>query len=335
MQLGNADASEVFNADIGGFENAVAGAAGGAHSCTLLADGRVFCWGSNDLGQLGNGTRNDSATPVQVARIVTAVAISTIRDHNCALLASGAVVCWGRNDFGQVDGTLGGDRLVATPVSTIAAGEAVAVATGFQHSCILTVAGRVRCWGRNNEGQLGNNTLNNSLAPVNVLRQAKEPALLTDVVGLVSDAAHNCALRTTGQPLCWGRNPEGQLGDGTRTRRLLAVGVGSFSANVAKNAELAANNRVAKVTALVNCPEGEHFTGDVTVMQGAVSARRPFNGKCVGGLSEYPLVLPIQGRDSFTIGEAVAELEILVANMASSATKQQWTRRIVLVDPAP
>lgn len=219
------------------------------------------------------------------------------------------------------------------PVGTIAAGTAVAVTTGFQHSCILTVGGRVQCWGRNNNGQLGNNTLNNSLAPVEVVRLLKTGTTpLTGVVGLVSVAEHNCALRTTGQPFCWGRNPEGQLGDGTRTRRLTAVGVGSFSANIARNATLAARNRIAEVTALVNCPEGERFTGNITVTQGAASASRPFSGACTGGLNEYPLALPAQGRDAFVAGDAVAELKIVVKDDGVVADDQHWTRRIVLVE---
>jgi alpha-tubulin suppressor-like RCC1 family protein len=335
LQLGSVDTTVVLNRFVASLDQVVSVAVGSAHSCALFANGHISCWGSNDFGQLGDGTRTDSATPREVGGITTAVAMSTAADHNCALLVDGTVLCWGRNDFGQAAGALGGDRLVATPVAGIAAGDAAGVTTGSQHSCILTVGGRVRCWGRNNEGQLGNNTLTDSVAPVEVLRAARTPLTLTAIVGLVSTAAHNCALSTTGQPFCWGRNPEGQLGDGTRTRRLLAVGVDSFTANIARNGELAARNRIANVTALVNCPEGERFTGTITLTQAQASGRHPLSGECAGGLSEYPLTLPAQGRDGFVAGEAVAELEIIVSDNGLATDQQRWTRRILLREPAP
>ena len=165
-QLGDPSAAAHFAVGIGLFGNAIAVAAGGGHSCALLATGRVHCWGLNTLGQLGDGTRTSRSSPREVVGIVNAVSLSATRDHTCALLASGIVVCWGRNDFGQVDGTAGGDRLVPTPVATLAAGDAVAVTTGFQHTCILTPAGGIRCWGRNDEGQLGNASTVDSVAPV-------------------------------------------------------------------------------------------------------------------------------------------------------------------------
>jgi hypothetical protein len=136
----------------------------------------------------------------------------------------------------------------------------------------------VRCWGRNENGQLGNNTFTDSVAPAEVLRAARTPLILTSIVGLVSAAEHNRALSTSGQPFCWGRNPEGQLGDGTRHAAALAIGVDSFSANIARQGQLTARNRIANVTALVNCPEGERFTGTITLTQAQASARHPFSG---------------------------------------------------------
>jgi alpha-tubulin suppressor-like RCC1 family protein len=111
----------VLNRFVASLHHVVSVAVGNAHSCALFSNGQISCWGSNDFGQLGDGTRTDSATPRAVGGIATAVALSTTADHNCALLAGGAVLCWGRNDFGQAAGTLGGDKLVATPVAGIAA----------------------------------------------------------------------------------------------------------------------------------------------------------------------------------------------------------------------
>jgi len=330
LQLGSVDTTLVINQSIGNLSHVVSASAGSAHSCALLSNGHVFCWGNNDFGQLGDGTRNHNATPREVSGIVSAVALSTGSDHNCALLAAGTVVCWGRNDFGEADGTLTGDRLVATPVAAIPAGDAVAVTTGAQHSCIVRSNGNVRCWGRNENGQLGNNTLTDSPSPVLVLSVGRTPVLLTGVLGLVSDGEHNCALRTTGQPFCWGANPNGQLGDNTRTRSPVAVGVNSFIANIAKQGQLTGHDRVADVTVLVNCPDGERFTGTITLTQSLASARHPLNGACTGGLSEYPVTVAAQGRDPFVAGDAFAELDIVVNDGGFTTDQQHWTRTIVL-----
>ena len=332
-QLGDGDATVRVKSDVGGLETAVASAAGGAHSCALLVNGRVLCWGGNTFGQLGDGTRTPSASPREASGITNAVSISTIRDHTCALLATGVVTCWGRNDFGQVDGTLGGDRLVPTIVGSVAAGGAVAVTTGFQHTCVLTPGGIVRCWGRNNDGQLGNNTLSDSLAPVTVQRPPlrSSPVTLTGVVGLVSDTAHNCALHTSGRPFCWGRNPEGQLGDGTRTRRLTATGVGSFTANVAREARLLGTDRKLNVVALVNCPVGERFVGEITVTQGATEGRGRIGGECSGGLERLALVVHAHGREGFAAGAATAVAEIVVHERGKVTDEQEWTRAIEIL----
>jgi len=334
LQLSSFFNNATFEDNVGFFVNVTAVAAGGVHSCALRSTGRIHCWGSNGFGQLGDGTRTSTNAEREVVGIVNAVSLSSQRDHNCALLATGFVVCWGRNDFGQVDGTLGGDRLVPTPVTTLAAGDAVAVTTGFQHSCILTPAGTVRCWGRNDEGQLGNNTTTDSLAPVTVQNlppRSGAATTLTGVVGLVSDGAHNCALRVTGQPVCWGRNPEGQLGVNTRTRRLGAAGVGSFTANIAPDADLSGKNRIAHVTALVNCPAGERFVAEITVAQGTASGQGRASGACTGGLTGYPLIVPAQGREGFAPGEAVAHAEVTVHSRGEITDEQEWTRRIELL----
>ncbi|WP_437946518.1 hypothetical protein WME98_37470 [Sorangium sp. So ce296] len=156
--------------DLGG-ERALALSAGHHHTCVLLTDGRVKCWGHNGQGQLGVGDTGhrgaatshmgDNLNQVDVGEAVTALATGGY--HTCALLASGRVKCWGLNDFGQLGlGDMAnrgdapdemGDAL--PPVDLGEGAKAEAITAGVHHTCALLTDGRVKCWGRNHVGQLG------------------------------------------------------------------------------------------------------------------------------------------------------------------------------------
>src|SRR5207249_2940082 len=167
--------------------------AGGVHTCALLGDGTVRCWGQNDLGQLGNGTSDPvpnnpstfNPTPVTVSGITTAVAISAGGWHTCALLQDGTVRCWGDNTWGQMgNGAIlvspsPGDPVTPTPTPVAVTGittavaieagafhtTAIAAASGAEHTCALLQDGTVRCWGRNDDGRLGVATNANGTRP--------------------------------------------------------------------------------------------------------------------------------------------------------------------------
>src|SRR5437870_6090612 len=140
-------------------------AAGGLHTCMRLPDGTVQCWGRNNFGQLGNGDGNltSSSVPVPVRGLTTATGVVTGDAHTCALLGDGTVQCWGVGDSGQRgDGTF--NTIATVPVAVVGMGgaghltNAVAVAARGYHSCALLGDGTVRCWGRNVDGQLGDGT---------------------------------------------------------------------------------------------------------------------------------------------------------------------------------
>jgi alpha-tubulin suppressor-like RCC1 family protein len=149
---------------VGGLNNVAALSLGTYHSCALLQDRTVQCWGQNDFGQIGAQGVVFSATPVAVSGITNAVGIATGFLHTCALLADGTVRCWGHNDFGQLgDGTTTSS---ATPVQVQGLANPRAISLGAGHTCALMPDASVKCWGENDLGEFGTGTATNSVAPV-------------------------------------------------------------------------------------------------------------------------------------------------------------------------
>jgi alpha-tubulin suppressor-like RCC1 family protein len=125
--------------------------------------------GANDNGQLGNGTTIESSIPVDVLGVTSGLrAIATGYYYSCGLTSVGGVKCWGyNNNFAPLGNGTTTDSSFPVDVSGLAAG-VTAVAVGQFHSCALTSGGRVKCWGDNGSGQLGNRTITSSMVPVDV-----------------------------------------------------------------------------------------------------------------------------------------------------------------------
>ena len=196
---------------ITGLAPATAIAAGGTHSCALLADHTVACWGDNTFGQLGDGSLVERSRPVAVEGVPHATAIVAGGNHSCAVLADQqTVACWGANFFGQLgDGTndsRGSARAVVDASGAKLTGVTQLAAAG-DHTCALVGNGGVMCWGRNLSGQNGNGGINDSNLPIAV-------SMLTGASAVTAGIQHACAINAMNTVECWGDDGVAQLGGG-------------------------------------------------------------------------------------------------------------------------
>ena len=192
---------------------------GWRHTCAIRSEGGVQCWGNNNDGQVGDGTKIDRQTPQDVEGLMTRVtAISAGERHTCALTTSGGVKCWGQNHDGQLGDGTRKDKVTPVDVTGLTSG-VTSITTGWRHTCALTKPGGVKCWGNNHDGQVGDGTRTGRHAPIDVA------GLTSGVRAIASGWRHVCVLTSDGGAKCWGSNHEGQLGDGTGIDRKSPVDV--------------------------------------------------------------------------------------------------------------
>jgi len=217
----------VGTVDLGPGRTATAISAGEGHACAILDNGTVRCWGGhNAYGQLGYGNTipiGDDETPAAAGPVDlgpgrTAVAISTGSAYTCAILDNGSVRCWGFNAYGQL-GTgnterIGDDETPGSipPVDLGPGRTAVAISTGWSHTCAILDNGSLKCWGNGESGKLGTGNTNNVLSPSSI-----GPVDLGSgrtAIGIAASDRFTCALLDNGTERCWGHNAYGQLGYG-------------------------------------------------------------------------------------------------------------------------
>lgn len=156
---------------------------GNAHVCGVTADGRAFCWGANDSGQLGHRTSSGpelcqegspcSTTPIRVGGKLAFAAVDGGGSHTCGLTSAGKAYCWGSNRDGELgtgnpsdlERCDGAPRCSTRPLAVLGNLQFRTVQAGLAHTCAVRVGGLAYCWGRNDAGQLGDGTTHRRLRP--------------------------------------------------------------------------------------------------------------------------------------------------------------------------
>ena len=203
--------------------------AGGASlQCVILDNGKVSCWGWGVYGQVGNGGTSSKSSPTLTSSLGsgrTAIAVSTGYAHACAILDNGLVSCWGQGNSGQLGN--GGTSSKSSPTLTSSLGSgrtAIAISSGYQHTCALLDNGTVSCWGEGSDGRLGNGNEQDSLNPWPVSSFGTGRTAVAISVG----SFHSCAILDNGDVSCWGKGSDGQLGNGGTSMKTLPTLTSSF-----------------------------------------------------------------------------------------------------------
>lgn len=188
-------------------------ALGSDHTCARMSDGTVTCWGLNSQGQLGVPLSTpQSATPLQVPGVESAVGLVAGHELSCALIDGGTVRCWGRNNEGQLGAGDAGAAVTSRPeaLPVLGLSDATAIWGANANICVRRADATLSCWGSNSSGQVGLGHDKNATVPTQMDR-------LPDAgpVQVANALEAGCALYDDGSVWCWGRNAEGQLGLGS------------------------------------------------------------------------------------------------------------------------
>jgi alpha-tubulin suppressor-like RCC1 family protein len=193
-----------------GFSDAVEVAAGVAHTCARKNNGTVWCWGDNRFGALGDGTTASRSSPIAASGFTAAVELAA-SEHTCARRSDGSLWCWGYNRYGQLGDGTNANRTEPRQVSTMFA-DVTEVSAGAHHTCARKIDNKLRCWGLNASGQLGDGTTTQRRSPTLVW-------LGNNATDIAAGEDHTCARKDDGTTWCTGSNVAGQLGNGSLSSR--------------------------------------------------------------------------------------------------------------------
>ena len=230
-QVGDATTTDrpkaVFVKDLAGVTQLTLGS---RHSCAITNDGSVWCWGENSSGQLGNGTTVNSSVPVQVVDLpAKATSFTAGENFTCAMLDNSSVWCWGENGSGQLnDGTTTNQPKPVQSLFTTLPSQI----SGGQFDLVAEATGQVSLWGNKTPLNITGltdalNISGNRFTPggcavtagglVECWAADKKPGLIDTVQNALTvgtGLAHGCAVNIDNNVFCWGKNSNGELGDG-------------------------------------------------------------------------------------------------------------------------
>jgi alpha-tubulin suppressor-like RCC1 family protein len=231
--------------DLGSGRTATAIEAGKHHTCAILDNASIKCWGSNSSGQLGLGNTNnlgdasgemgDNLPTVDLGTGITAKSITTGDSHTCAILDNSSIKCWGSNASGQLGlgdtstrGDGSGEMGDNLPTVDLGSGRtAKSIATGDSHTCAILDNSAIKCWGLNTTGQLGlgdtNNRGDGSSAMGDTLPEVELGSGRT-AKAIAAGDSHTCAILDNSAIKCWGRSDEGQMGKGGKNGSNFQIG---------------------------------------------------------------------------------------------------------------
>jgi alpha-tubulin suppressor-like RCC1 family protein len=202
--------------------------AGDDFACGITIDRLLYCWGNDEAGQIGNGGAGGGVNPsLATVKQERFVALSAGARHACALNASGRAFCWGADESGQLGDVREMNSTTPIPVSDSTL-RFTMLSAGDNHTCGVSNTGAAYCWGRGEQGQIGNGGMSNQDVPTPVIGGVLFTAI-------AAGGSHTCGVSTSGSMYCWGSNENGQSGSGaaqgsTISSPVLVTGPGDFTA---------------------------------------------------------------------------------------------------------
>ena len=359
-QLGDGGTNTDTNApsstaiDLGTGRTALQVVTGLQHTCAILDNGDMKCWGHDWKGQLGDGgpawssanpTANDlnapSSTPINLGSGRTAVAASAGDYHTCAILDNGDLKCWGI-DSAHGYGATNTDILapLSTPIDLGMGRTAIAVSAGSGHTCAILDNGDLKCWGADNYGQLGNGGSNIAInAPSS---PPIDLGLGRTAVAVSAGTYHTCAILDNGDAKCWGRQDVGQLGQGSassvgQTTPVLVAGSNTWdSSTIASSGSSGGMTNVTGATCSVSpaLPTGLSMDSSTCTISGTPSVATSnttytvtanISGTTYQGtvwlatMTFGTIISPVMGAE-LDLGEAMTPITLNYTSQAGDAT---------------
>jgi len=269
--------------------------AGFYHTCAVLTDGTAKCWGYNQYYQLGDGTTNNSVSPVSVNSLVNASKIAAGLYHTCALLNDSTIKCWGNDGAGQ----LGNDSAIlnsSNPVAVSGISNAATISAGGENNCALLNDGTAKCWGYNGYGQLGDSSTTNRPTPVSVSNFSN--GFVNYLSGTYASAIYDTAQNSTFTNLTfsstvpanynqWIQDTDADFGGGTNSNTAISGSGNGGSVKLFSNVDFGnSSDGTCSITSInTNTKSTYNCLGDVTIGTIAVTGSNPLVIRATGNVT--------------------------------------------------